>query len=429
MINLNRKHFLSVLIIFATVTFASLTSCAKTDSDISSAKINSNGDLIVTFSDGSAKNLGAISLDKNTSVILESGAYDISVASNIGLTSAVSITAKFTKTEKKISGIFPGYKKSDYSTAGSGVIYKLDSQNGDAFIMTNYHVIHDSASDSGISQDISVFLYGRENEKYAITASYVGGSPNYDIAVLRIVRAPALQDSVYTQARIAEFDSATAGEPAIAIGNPEGGGISVSSGIVSVPSEYITVPSSDRKSSITQRVIRVDTAVNSGNSGGGLYNGSGQLIGIVNAKIVDDEVENIGYAIPIEIAVRAADNIIDNCYQKDCSSLMRASLGVSLSVSENRAAINTDTGFITLIEKVTISDVDNGGVAYGLLSVGDELISAKLGEEVISISKRYKLIDLMLKARPDDVISLTIERNSKIQTVEIKISENAFMAF
>ena len=66
------------------------------------------------------------------------------------------------------------------------------------------------------------------------------------------------------------------------------------------------------------RVIRVDTAVNPGNSGGGLFNSKGELIGIVNAKIISSDVENIGYAIPSSVAINVADNIINHTFQLLC---------------------------------------------------------------------------------------------------------------
>ena len=73
----------------------------------------------------------------------------------------------------------------------------------------------------------------------------------------------------------------------------------------------------DNRTEVSFRVMRVDAPVNSGNSGGGLFDGQGKLIGIVNAKIVDEGVENIGYAIPSNVAVSIANNIIDYCYRTD----------------------------------------------------------------------------------------------------------------
>ena len=84
----------------------------------------------------------------------------------------------------------------------------------------------------------------------------------------------------------------------------------------------------DGSATVSFRVMCTDTAVNSGNSGGGLYDNEGNLIGIVNAKIVDDGVENIGYAIPSNVAVSIAENIIDYCHGTDEERVQIALLGI-----------------------------------------------------------------------------------------------------
>ena len=122
------------------------------------------------------------------------------------------------------------------------------------------------------------------------------------------------------------FDSEmiNVGESAIAIGNPEGNGFSTSLGIVSVDSEYIEMTGADGVTNVEFRVMRIDTAVNGGNSGGGLFNSKGELIGIVNAKIQSTTVENIAYAIPSNLAAAVADNIIYHCLDTDVYKPQRA---------------------------------------------------------------------------------------------------------
>ena len=160
-----------------------------------------------------------------------------------------------------------------------------------------------SNTDNHISDKIYIYLYGLESEAYAIPATYVGGSANYDIAVLRVDKNDILLDAIETGAAmavtVANSDELTPGMTTIAIGNPSSsdadlGGISVTKGIVSVDSEYITMSAIDTSGEVQFRVIRIDAPVNSGNSGGGLFNDKGELIGIVNAKISSSSVENIG---------------------------------------------------------------------------------------------------------------------------------------
>lgn len=134
-----------------------------------------------------------------------------------------------------------------------------------------------------------------------------------------------LKNSDAKEVEIANSNEINVGDKAIAIGNSEALGISATSGIVSVDSEYITMLSLDEKAYVDHRVIRIDTAVNGGNSGGGLFNSNGQLIGIVNAKITDDSIENIAFAIPSNVAISIAQNILNNN-----GYFMRLILGVTL---------------------------------------------------------------------------------------------------
>ena len=165
----------------------------------------------------------------------------------------------------------------------------------------------------------------------------MGGSLYYDIAVLRIEDSEILASSSACAVEIADSDEVIVGESAIAIGNAQGYGISVSSGIVSVDSEYITMTAADGRTSVSFRVMRVDTAVNSGNSGGGLFDSTGKLLGIVNAKIVDDGVENIGYAIPSRVVVSIAENVLDYCYGSETERVQRAFIGVTVNAADSKA--------------------------------------------------------------------------------------------
>ena len=273
-----------------------------------------------------------------------------------------------------------------------------------------------------MSTDIDVFLYGREDEKYAISAEYVGGSAYYDIAVLYA------KDQAFTSPTVSAVSVAdgevSVGQTAIAVGNPQGYGISASLGIVSVDSEYIALS----ESKISTRVIRVDTAVNAGNSGGGLYNGHGELIGIVNAKIVDESVENIGYAIPTSVAISVADNIIDNCFNKTARTVKRALLGVNLDTADATTVI-TDDGKVEIRETVTVTSVDNKGIAHGVLKKGDILLSVSLGEETKEITRTHHVIDFMLKARVGDTVTVKLIRAGETVTATFTVTASSITEY
>ena len=349
---------------------------------------------------------------------------DVTLAAASGLRSAVSVYATFS------SGFSSG------SAAGSGVIYQLDAEKGNAFIITNYHVIYNGSSytqNGTISNDIKIFLFGMESTDYAIPATFVGGSPNYDIAILFIQNSDILKQAAANgnvkAATISNSDSIVAGQTAIAIGNPESSGIAVTSGVVSVDSEYIQMTSINGTDTVEFRVIRIDTAVNSGNSGGGLFNDEGELMGIVNAKITKSDVENIGYAIPSNVARAIADNIIDYCFGKDTQNVMRAMLGVTVTVGELSSRYDEEKGIITQVEKVVVVETTEGGLAYGVLETDDVIKSITIGEKTVQVTRRHHLIDTMLDARIGDKVTFKIIRDGAEKTVEFTITEDCLTAY
>ena len=434
-----------------------LSSCNANDAvGIEGAEINENGELVLTYSDGTEQNLGVVvgkdgadgtnGVDGKDGVNGQDGAdgadgslnitangSSIPAASSKGLRSAVSIVCKFQATVQQ-GGWRPGSGSTttkEYSSAGSGVIYQMDKAEGDAFIITNYHVVYDASSntENGISDDINVYLYGSEIEDKAIEATYVGGSLYYDIAVLHIDNSEILKTSDACEVDIADSDKIVVGDDAIAIGNAQGLGISAAVGVVSVDSEHITMTAADGKTSVSFRVMRVDTAVNSGNSGGGLFDGEGKLIGIVNAKIVDDGVESIGYAIPSKIAVSIAENILDYCYGTDNERVQRALLGITVSTSDSKAVYDSTTGLITIEETVSVYDVSEGSLADGVLQADDILVSATVGGNTTHITRQYHVIDMMLDVRAGDVVTFNILRGGEEKSVDITITEDCLTAY
>jgi len=448
--------FVCVICLLLSFSFT-LSSCNSNDAvGIENAQINENGELVLTYSDGTEQNLGVVvgkdgadgtnGVDGKDGVNGQDGTdgadgslnitangSSIPAASSKGLRSAVSIVCNFQATVQQ-GGWHPGSGSTttkDYSSEGSGVIYKMDKAEGDAFIITNYHVVYDASSntENGISNDISVYLYGSEIEEKAIEATYVGGSLYYDIAVLRIEDSEILKESSACEVDVADSDKIVVGDGAIAIGNAQGLGISSTSGVVSVDSEHITMTAADGKTEVSFRVMRVDTAINSGNSGGGLYNDEGNLIGIVNAKIVYDGVENIGYAIPSNVAVSIAENIIDYCYGTDTERVQRALLGITVITSDSKSVYDSTTGLVSIEETVSVYEVSSGSIADGVLQAADILVSATVDGNTTDITRQYHIIDMMLDVRVGDVVTLQILRAGEEKTVNITITENCLTAY
>ncbi len=316
------------------------------------------------------------------------------------------------------------------STAGSGVIYKLDKASGDAYIITNYHVVYseDSTTSDGISDSISLYLYGQENSDYAIPATYVGGSMSYDLAVLKVDNSWVLKNSNAAAATVADSNDVALLETVIAIGNPESLGISATAGYISVDSEYIDIlmkTLAGQSKYIELRVMRVDAAVNSGNSGGGLFNASGELVGIVNAKIADTSVENIGYAIPSNVAVAVAENIMYYADKKDVPCVYNCSIGITVIADASYTEYDTETGKVHKKEDVEITEINTGSFAYGKLEEGDIIRKVTVDGKEHEVVRMYSVIDSMLSARVGSSIVFSIERDGSVMDVSVVIDDGS----
>lgn len=341
------------------------------------------------------------------------------------LMSVVSVYCGFTVTTRTGGGLFgsPTTRSEIQCSAGSGVIYDLNKEAGNAYVITNYHVVYNADSDSKISDSIYLYLYGglnmfdtstgKDSGGSGISATYIGGSMTYDIAVLEVQGSSVLRNSSAEAAEIGDSESVTAGEKVFAVGNPEGEGISVTEGALSVESEYIQLTGADEKSTIDFRVMRTDAAINSGNSGGALFDAQGKLIGITNAKRIDslnsdnsiDSIDNIGYALPINQVMYAIGNILDNG-----GSVKRAMFGITVQLTDSKAVFSADLGKAVIVEEVKVAEVSNGSVGYGTFRKDDILKSITIGGETIQITRRYQMIDRMLTVRKGDTVKVSVVR-------------------
>ena len=212
-------------------------------------------------------------------------------------------------------------------------------------------------------------------------------------------------------------------DTAIAIGNPAAIGISATVGSINVDSENLTMTSIDGKGRVTLRVMRIDTAINGGNSGGGLFNDTGKLIGIVNAKISDSSIDNIGYAIPSNVAKNVADNIIYYDKQNpDNDCVYRILIGVSVGIASARTEYDTETGKVHKIEDVKIESVTVGGVSDGKLVAGDIVRSVVIDGITYEIVRTFNVIDVMLNARATSTVTFNVERNGEMISVNFDLS-------
>lgn len=350
--------------------------------------------------------------------------YSVSKA----ILSSVTIRSDFTKATTDFFGR-PTGSYQDYTAGGAGVIYRLDKEQGSAYIVTNFHVVYDASSiqSNHISDNINVYLYGSEYFEMKIPAKFVGGAAHYDIAVLRVEDSDILRNSDAEAVTVAE-STVSVGQTAMAVGFPAGEGMSVTKGIVSVDSEIIEVEV-DGVKKYSLRVMRVDTAINSGNSGGGLFDSRGELIGIVNAKYNSTTIENIGYAIPAAAAIAAADNVIDNCTDASRTSIYKCQIGVTPAITDSRMQYDRATGKTVIVETVTIQKIAEGSLSDGVLEVGDVLESAVLHGVTHELTRYFLLSDLMLEARPGDVLTVNYNRNGTPGSADITLTEDCVKTF
>ena len=222
--------------------------------------------------------------------------------------SALSLQSVYAKCLPSVVGIHADIRRGEYST-GTGIVL-----TSDGYIVTNTHVL-DGAK--------SVTVTTSDGTEY--TGALVGADAVSDIAVLKI-DAQGL-----TPAEFGDSSSLQVGDDVVSIGNPLGElEFTMTSGMISALDRTITT-SDGTDSGIN--MFQIDAAVNAGNSGGPVYNTSGQVIGIVTAKYSSSGVEGLGFAIPVNDAVAIANDLMKNGTVTD-----RAQLGITLQTIPDSAA-------------------------------------------------------------------------------------------
>lgn len=320
-------------------------------------------------------------------------------------------------------------------SAGSGVIVSLDENSGDMYVITNYHVVYNTTT-RRVCTEIDLYLYGGRTADHALSAQYCGGSMTHDIALLKVkgetrvtesdggthTNAEVIAESAAMSAKLGNSDELTAGESVYAVGNPENKGISAVQGVVSVDAEYVDMETIDGSAEVSMLEIRTDASVNHGNSGGGLFNTAGELIGIVNARSEQDGVLGFGYAIPVNTAL----SVVNNCMANN-GNLKSAKLGVGVATEESRSVYDETTGKLYQSEKVVVRSVDNGSAAImGGLDVGDTFVSATIRGKTVQITRRYKLTNLLLDVRKGDTLTLVVSRSGKPVTLQVTFDRDSY---
>ena len=274
------------------------------------------------------------------------------------------------------------------SGAGSGVII-----SSDGYILTCAHVV-DGAS------NITVTINDKD-----YTATLVGEDTTSDIAVIKI-DADGL-----TPATVGNSDSLKVGQSVMAVGNPLGElGGTVTGGMISALNRSVTIQGSSSVN--TMSLIQMDASVSPGNSGGGLFNMNGELVGIVNAKSSSSDAEGLGFAIPINDAIKVAQELLENGYVTGRPYLGITYLAVTDAQTASQLGVNAYGVYV--VEVVKGGPAEKAG-----LQAGDRIVSVD-GTEIAS---KDDLGTLMQKHAAGDTLSITIARDGQMQTVNVTLGE------
>ena len=274
------------------------------------------------------------------------------------------------------------------SGAGSGVII-----SSDGYILTCAHVVDGASS-------ITVTIGDKD-----YTATLVGEDTTSDIAVIKI-DADGL-----TPATVGNSDSLKVGQSVMAVGNPLGElGGTVTGGMISALNRSVTIQGSSSVN--TMSLIQMDASVSPGNSGGGLFNMNGELIGIVNAKSSSSDAEGLGFAIPINDAIKVAQELLENGYVTGRPYLGITYLAVTDAQTASQLGVNAYGVYV--VEVVKGGPAEKAG-----LQAGDRIVSVD-GTEIAS---KDDLGTLMQKHAAGDTLSITIARDGQMQTVNVTLGE------
>lgn len=296
------------------------------------------------------------------------------------------------------------------TSAGSGVLFGTDDTK--YYIITNNHVIEGGVTVSCELTDGTVK-----------SATIVASDADTDIGVITIPKS-GIDSAKYKTVTIPNDEyEVRVGDTAIAIGNSLGElGGTVTSGIVSALDRQINVEG------VTMSLMQTDAAINQGNSGGGLFDAYGQLIGIVNAKMMSTGIEGLGFAIPVDLAVSTACDLIIKGYVSG-----RPMIGVMIREVNSKAKMQE---FIDSLSEDTAeqnawkSYFASTGNALGLYvaDVTNTASGLKKGDYVISFAGKSvitqdDLSDLLAKQKAGDSVSIVVKRNGTRVSLLVELLE------
>ena len=336
-----------------------------------------------------------------------------SSSTNSGLTCSSADCTKVVVDESGISEavqkVYDGvlmvrnYQNDEVASTGTGFVYKIDGDN--AYVMTNQHVVEGA--------DRVTLITSNDEE---IEGEVLGGDSYVDIAVVRIKSYDGIK-----ALQLGNSENANLGDLVFTIGSPLGYEYrgSVSTGHLAGKDRLVSVSTDSNTSGSdwVMKVLQTDAAINPGNSGGPLMNTNGEVIGVISMKLVQTEVEGMGFAIPIEYINSKIETL------EKGESIEWPLLGVSMiNVSDAKGSYRYNFDIPNDIDSgVVVAGIESGsGAADSDLKEGD-IITKLNGEEVAdSAYLRYELY----KYSVGDTIEITYMRGGKEHTTKVTLSSS-----
>ncbi|MFA5602994.1 MAG: trypsin-like peptidase domain-containing protein [Bacilli bacterium] len=322
-------------------------------------------------------------------------------------TETVSVEINETSLNASINKIYDAvvviesYKGIEVYSTGTGFVYKKDAKYG--YILTNQHVVE------GGSKIEVTFSDSRKAEGIVL-----GGDVFVDVAVVRVPVS-----YINLVAAIGNSEEAKLGDTLFTVGTPVGAEYfgTVTKGILSGKDRLVTVDlTGSQTGDWVMKVIQTDASINPGNSGGPLVNINGEVIGVNSLKFVKEEVEGMGFAIPIEYAMNHISKL------EKGEAIERPLLGVQI--------IDLDESYSIYKSGITIDeDITEGVLVVDVLKdTPAAKVNFKKGDVIQKIDDE-KLVDkaylryILYKYNIGDTITITYVRNKEIKTVEIKLDQ------
>lgn len=291
------------------------------------------------------------------------------------------------------------YQNGRLTSSGSGFVYKKEGEY--AYILTNHHVVEDATK-------LLITLSSDDQ----IEGETLGSDPYLDLAVVRVS-----SEKISLVATLGKSEDSNIGDTVFTVGTPIGYEYrgSVTKGTLSGKNRMVTV-SINSNSDWIMNVLQVDAAINPGNSGGPLLNANGEVIGINSLKLVEDKIEGMGFAIPIEYAMKYVDDL------ESGKELERPFVGITmLNVTDSYRVYQYGIRLDPEIEEgVVVTSVSTGsGAEQAGIKKGDVIISVN----GTSVSNAAYLKYLLYQHEVGDTIEITYIRDQKQKTVEVTLTK------